>query len=82
MRLSLDRKRVNVPLVCLHVCWQRKDKILGVQNQLKKAEIVIQTTVISKSQEATHQRENEFLSIKYSSLFILPKSLPEKLQFQ
>lgn len=35
-------------------------KILGVQNQLKKVDIARQTTVISKSQEATHQKQKFF----------------------
>lgn len=53
----MDRKRVSVPLVS--ACGlAAKDKILGMQNQLKKVEIAVRTTVISESQEATHQREN------------------------
>lgn len=51
MRLSLDRKEVNVPLVSACVL-AAKDKILAMQNKSKK--ITIRTTVISKSQETTH----------------------------
>ena len=66
MRLSLDGKRA--PLVSARGP-AAIDKILGVQNQLKKkVGIAERTTVISKSQEATQQRGKVFWHFGFHAL--------------